>query len=337
MNQKRTTDRERAGQRVVAGFRGTEFNSEIEHLISNLKVGGLILFAINIETPAQVKHLCDRAQACAASQGLPPLFIAIDQEGGVVARLKAPHFKTFPGNPTITTRDQARVFAVSMAEELALVGVNLNLAPVLDVVPDGFDSIMASRALPGGPERVADLGACIIETLQAKGIMACAKHFPGIGRTVLDSHFELPVLHAHGTLLESSDLVPFTRAVEADVATMMLSHILYPALDPVWPASLSPAIADQLLRNMIEFRGVSMTDDLDMKAIKQDISTCITQILKANIDLALICHTGPDIEKAVIEIEQQTGRDERLFEMAGQSLERIARLKERFLPKSFRF
>ncbi len=334
MNQKRTTDRERAGQRVVAGFRGTEFNGEVEHLISNLKIGGLILFAANIETPAQVKHLCHRAQACAASQGLPPLFIAIDQEGGVVARFKAPWFKTFPGNPTITTRDQARAFAVTMAAELTTVGVNLNLAPVLDVAPDGFDSIMASRALPGDPEQVADLGSCIIETLQKKGIMACAKHFPGIGRTVLDSHFELPVLHARESLLESSDLVPFARAVKADVATMMLSHILYPALDPVWPASLSPTIADRLLRGKIGYKGVSMTDDLDMKAIKHDISTCITQILHANIDISLICHTGPDIEQAVVEIEQQTGRDERLFEMAGQSLERIIRLKERFLKKT---
>lgn len=334
MNHQSTTARERAGQRVMAGFRGTEFNSEIEYLISNLKIGGLILFALNIETPAQVKALCDRAQACAASQGLPPLLIAIDQEGGVVARLKAPRFKTFPGNPAITTRDEAKAFARSMAEELARVGINLNLAPVLDVVPAGFDSIMASRALPGDPEQVAALGACIIETLQANGIMACAKHFPGIGRTVLDSHFELPVLHAHGTRLESSDLVPFTRAVKADVATMMLSHILFTALDPVWPASLSPVIADRLLRDKIGFRGVSMTDDLDMKAIKQDISTCITQILRANIDLALICHTGPDIEQAVLEVEKQTGRDERLFRMADQSLERITRLKKRFLKET---
>ncbi len=334
MNQKRTTDRERAGQRVVAGFRGTEFNREVEHLISNLKIGGLILFAANIETPAQVKQFCDQAQDCAKAEGLPPLFIAIDQEGGVVARLKAPRFKTFPGNPAITTRDQARAFALSMAAELAAVGVNLNLAPVLDVVPDGFDSIMASRALPGNPEQVAAVGACIIETIQEKGIMACAKHFPGIGRTVLDSHFELPVLHAHQAILESSDLVPFARAVTADVATMMLSHILYPALDPVWPASLSPTIADRLLRGKIGFRGVSMTDDLDMKAIKHDISTCITQILHANIDISLICHTGPDIERAVVEIEKQTGRNERLFAMAGQSLERITLLKERFLKKA---
>lgn len=331
MNHKNTTDRELAGQRVMAGFTGTQFNDEIEHLIVKLKIGGLILFALNVETPAQVKNLCDQAQSCARAEGLPPLFIAIDQEGGAVARFKAPDFKIFPGNPSISTPDQARAFAFSMAKELHRTGVNLNLAPVMDVVPKGFDSIMESRAFPGDPQQVAALGACVIENLQTEGIMACAKHFPGIGRTVIDSHFKLPVLHADWDLLESSDLVPFVRAVEADVATIMLSHILYPGLDPVWPASLSPHIAHTLLREKIGFKGVSMTDDLDMKAIKQDISTCIAQILRADIDLALICHSGPDIERAVIEIEEQTGRDERLLGMAGESLKRIIRLKKRFI------
>lgn len=331
MDHKNITDRELAGQRVMAGFTGTQFNDEIEHLIKNLKIGGLILFTLNVETPAQVKNLCDQSQACARAEGLPPLFIAIDQEGGVVARLKDPSFKTFPGNPTISTQEKARTFAVSMAEELHRVGINLNLAPVLDVVPEGFDSIMESRAFPGDPQKVADLGGCVIETLQKNGIMACAKHFPGIGRTVIDSHFELPVLHADWNLIEKSDLVPFVRAVEAEVATIMLSHILYPGLDPIWPASLSPNIAHTLLREKIGFRGVSMTDDLDMKAIKQDIPTCITQILESDIDLALICHSGPDIEMAVKEIEEQTRKDERLFGMAGESLERIIRLKKRFI------
>jgi beta-N-acetylhexosaminidase len=331
MSHKNMTDRELAGQRVMAGFTGAQFNDEIEHLIVNLKIGGLILFTLNVETPAQVRDLCEKAQACAKAAGLAPLFIAIDQEGGVVARLKAPGFKIFSGNPTITTPEEARRFAVSMAEELHRVGVNLNLAPVMDVVPEGFDSIMESRAFPGDSHNVATLSNCVIEDLQKNGIMACAKHFPGIGRTVIDSHFELPVLHADWELLESSDLIPFVQAVDAGVATIMLSHILYPELDPIWPASLSPHIAHTLLREKIGFKGVSMTDDLDMKAIKQEISTCIAQILRADIDLALICHSGPDIERAVIEIEEQMRRDERLFKMAGESIERITCLKERFL------
>lgn len=329
MDNQKVTDRELAGQKVMAGFEGTYFNREVEHLICDLKIGGLILFAINIETPDQVRDLCDKAQACAMAQGLPPLFIALDQEGGVVARLKKPHFKTFPGNPFITCQDEARAFATAMAEELKNIGVNMNLAPVMDVVPGGGSSIMASRSFPGTPEQVAELGTCMIKTMQEKGIMACAKHFPGIGRTILDSHFELPVLHAREELLDSSDLIPFTAAVKADVATIMLSHILFLEIDPVWPASLSPKIADILLRNKIGFKGVSMTDDLDMKAIKQDIATCITQILHANIDLALICHKGPNIKTAVLEIQGQTSRNENLFRGSLKSFDRIMSLKKK--------
>jgi len=331
MRTKRPMVRELAGQRIMAGFEGRFFNDELEHLIRKLKIGGLILFTVNINNPEQVRDLCDNAQACARAEGVPPLFIAIDQEGGVVARLKAPQFKTFPGNPFISTRKEARSMAKAMAEELKMLGINMNLAPVMDIAPKGFDSIMASRVFPGGPDEVAKLGTSVIETLQENGIMACAKHFPGIGRTILDSHFELPLLNADRKLLESSDLIPFAAAAEADVAAMMLSHILYPKLDPIWPASLSPKIAGDLLRKELGFKGVSMTDDLDMKAVRHDIKTCVTQILNAQIDIALICHKSPDIEEAVFEMRKQMEDDEKLYQLTLESVDRIKALKTKYL------
>ncbi|MCP4119185.1 MAG: glycoside hydrolase family 3 protein [Desulfobacteraceae bacterium] len=323
--------RELSGQRVMAGFEGTTFNKDVEHLICELKIGGLILFAGNIDSPDQTRKLCDRAQACARAEGLPPLFIAVDQEGGVVARLKEPWFTAFPGNPSIKSRREAETFARTTAAELKGVGINMNLAPVMDIAPEGFDSIMESRAFPGGPDRVAKLGARVIETLQDNGIMACAKHFPGIGRTRLDSHFELPVLDEDPAILEVSDLVPFVAAAKSEVSAMMLSHILYPRLDPDWPASLSPEIAGNLLRKRVGFQGVVMTDDLDMKAIKQDIKTCVTQILRSQIDITLVCHKGPDIETAVLEIEKQIASDENLHRMTLESMERIQALKTKYL------
>ncbi|MBI9088096.1 MAG: beta-N-acetylhexosaminidase [Desulfobacterium sp.] len=331
MTRQKPDYRELSGQRVMAGFEGTIFNKEVEHLICELKIGGLILFAGNIDDPDQTRKLCDQAQACARAEGLPPLFIAVDQEGGVVARLKAPWFTAFPGNPAIKSRREAETFAMTTAAELKGVGINMDLAPVLDIAPKGFHSIMESRVFPGGPDQVAKLGTRVIETLQNNGIMACAKHFPGIGRTRLDSHFELPVLDADPALLEASDLVPFVAAAKSDVSAMMLSHILYPQLDPVWPASLSPKIAVDLLRNRLGFQGVVMTDDLDMKAIKHDIKICVTQILRSQIDITLVCHRGPDIETAVLEIERQIADDEILHTMALESMARIQTLKTKYL------
>ena len=213
-----------AGQRLMAGFHGTRFSGELERLVAGLKVGGLILFKRNVESPAQLTALCRAAQDCARDCGQPPLIISIDQEGGPVARL-GPPFTRFPGNPSIADERQADDFAEVCARELAGVGVNMNLAPVVDVAPAGFDSVMRGRMFGADPERAGALGAAVIGGLQSRGVMAVAKHFPGIGRTTLDSHQELPVFDQDSESLETFDLIPFRRAIEAGVAAVMLSHI----------------------------------------------------------------------------------------------------------------
>ncbi|MBF0201497.1 MAG: beta-N-acetylhexosaminidase [Desulfamplus sp.] len=328
-----------SGQRLMVGFEGTAFNQELKRLIGDIKVGGIVLFAINIESASQVKRLCMDCQEYARYCNLPPLFIAVDQEGGVVARLKPPDFTKFPGNPHIRDTKAAEEFAQVTARELRGVNINMNFAPVMDCIPshgtydalDGpvqnFESIMAQRAFPGTPAQVGELGAKVIEILQKNGIMAVAKHFPGIGRTTRDSHMELPVLDAPPELLDSSDMVPFRASVKAGVSGIMLSHILYPGLDPEWPASLSPSIARTLLRESMGFQGLTITDDLDMKAIQCDIGTSVRQILAAEVDIALICHKGPDIETAVETIKEILSSDEDLFRKGHASWQRIQSLK----------
>ncbi len=324
-----------AGQRLRVGFDGTQLNSDLKHLIKDLQVGGIILFAGNIESAQQVKNLCIVAQEYAQSCGLPPLLIAVDQEGGVVARLKAPAFTPFPGNPHITTTDDATDFAKITASELRGAHINMDFAPVMDCIPaphetpEDFQSIMIKRAFPGNPENVGELGVKVIETMQSHGVMAVAKHFPGIGRTTRDSHLELPVLNADASLLESSDLIPFKAAIKAEVSGIMLSHILYSDLDPDWPASLSHKIAKELLRDKMGYKGVVMTDDLDMKAINFNIETSVRQILSAEVDMILICHKGPDIEKAFKAIESLISTDNVLFEKGVESWTRIDSLKKR--------
>jgi beta-N-acetylhexosaminidase len=321
-----------AGQRLMVGFDGTGFNEDLEFLIGTLRVGGLILFSRNLGTPDQIRQLCRDCQACAGKSGLPPLFIAIDQEGGQVARLKPP-FTQFAGNPAMKHADDAVHFARVTAMELRHMGVNMNMAPVLDVAPQGVESIMAGRAFGSDPAWVSRMGMTVIDHLQQRGIMAVAKHFPGIGRTVLDSHLARPDLEIDIKTLADFDLIPFQSAIQGKVAGIMLSHVRYTGIDPVWPASLSPAITADLLRGKMAYDGVVMTDDLDMGAIKpnHDIETAVGQILMADVDIALICHKGPDIERACEKIRRSLVDDTHLGQMGEHSVDRILRLKRSYL------
>ncbi len=321
-----------AGQRLMVGFDGTGLNEDLKYLVDHIKAGGIILFAGNLETPDQIKDLCFAVQDFAESCGQPPLFIAIDQEGGQVARLKKP-FTQFPGNPYMRHEADAIYFAETTATELNQVGINMNMAPVLDVAPKDIDSIMAKRSFGGDPDRVSRLGTTVIEHLQKNRIMAVAKHFPGIGRTILDSHLDLPVLADDLAAIEKFDLIPFGAAIQQGVSGIMLSHIHYPKLDAQWPASLSVQIAKDLLRGRMGYGGLVMTDDLDMGAITKhyDIAVSIQQILAADIDLALICHKGPNIEVAFEQILKEMADSAEIKARGLASVERIMTFKDKYL------
>ena len=324
------TDEQFAGQRMIVGFDGTEFNEDLEFLIRDLKVGGIILFARNIVTPDQVGNLCGDVQAFAKKCEQPALFIAIDQEGGVVSRLKEP-FTQFPlGNPGMKKVEDAIEFARITSDELNGIGVNMNMAPVIDVQPVGFDSVMAKRVFPGDEKFIAEMGSAMISEFQRNGIMAVAKHFPGIGRTTLDSHLTLPELDCDYEKFQKSDLLPFKKSISHNVAGMMMSHIQYNFIDSDWPASLSVKVVKDLLRSKLNYQGVVMTDDLDMKAVKTDIETSVKRIIEAEVDIALICHKGDDIENAFeLFLSNIKSTDEnRLY--CRKSVERVLSLKRKF-------
>ena len=316
----------------MVGFEGKRFNEDLLFLIRDLHVGGIILFSQNTETPSQVKKLCESVQECARANGQPPLIIAIDQEGGEVARLKKP-FTQFPGNASMKDVEDAIYFAETTASELSQAGINMNLAPVMDVAPREINSIMAGRSFGHDPAWVSELGVTVISHLQQNNIMAVAKHFPGIGRTVSDSHLDLPTYAGDLAELESCDMVPFKACVDCGVAGIMLSHIIYKNIDPQWPASLSQRVAIKLLRERMRFSGLTLTDDLDMGAINNhyDIKTAIRQILLADIDLALICHKGPNIETAYKEILRNLNASPELKVNAIKSVQRIIDLKKKYI------
>ena len=327
-------DRNLAGQRLMVGFDGTDLNDDLRYLIRELNIGGIILFRRNLESPQQIRTLCGNAQRYAARCGLLPLFIAVDQEGGCVSRLPEP-FSQFAGNPSMRSEQDARRFAEVTGAELAAAGFNMNMAPVLDVAAADCDSVMAERAFGTDAGWVARMGSLVIEGLQRRHIMAVAKHFPGIGRTVLDSHFALPRLAADFNSLAGRDLPPFQKAIESSVEGMMLSHIIYEHLDPEWPASLSKRIANDLLRVRLRFEGVVITDDLDMDAIARhfELPTAIERIAAAGIDIALICHSMDKMQTAFEEMIKAISGSENRRRLASASYGRILRLKRRYLLK----
>jgi beta-N-acetylhexosaminidase len=326
------TNEQLAGQRLMVGFEGTALNEDLKYLISHLKIGGVILFAINIESPEQIKDLCRSIQDCARTCQQPPLVIAVDQEGGQVARLKEP-FTIFPGNPHMKSEEDAVNFAEITAAELNQVGINMNMAPVMDVSAEDSGGIMAERTFGSNPTWVSRLGVMVIKHLQLNNIMAVAKHFPGIGRTTLDSHLDMPVLHDDLSMMEDFDLIPFEAGIHSGVSGVMLSHIFYTQLDPLWPASLSPQIAKNLLREQMGFKGLVLTDDLDMGAITKhyDMHTAIHQILAADIDLTLICHKGPGIEIAFEEILKEITDSPAMKTRGIESVERIMAAKRKYI------
>jgi beta-N-acetylhexosaminidase len=323
---------QQAGQRLMVGFDGPSLDDRLKYYIDGLKVGGIILFARNLEEPRQMEKLCADAQDYARQCGQPPLFIGIDQEGGVVSRLKPP-FTQFAGNPSIRTRDDAVNFARITARELAQIGVNMNMAPVLDVLPEQGDSVMAERAFGHDPHFVSQLGTAVIDIFQQNRILAVAKHFPGIGRTVLDSHLEMPDLDTALEQLETRDIIPFRSAIDSGVSGIMLSHIRYRSLDHQWPASLSVHIADKLLRRRYGYQGLVLTDDLDMGAIAghYPLDKIVSQCLSGAVDILLICHPSEKIQSAHGHIIDLQNKNEAWNRKTAAALDRILKMKTTFL------
>lgn len=331
--QENLTKEQRAGQRLMVGFDGTALDDTFKFYIDTIKVGGIILFSRNLESPDQIQDLCGSAQTFAKQCGQPPLFVGIDQEGGVVARLKRP-FTEFEGNPHMKTEDDAAHFALTTARELNQIGVNMNMAPVLDVLPEKGDSVMKDRSFGQDPEHVARMGKAVIDIFQQNHVMAVAKHFPGIGRTVLDSHLDLPDLETGPDELSTRDMLPFQSAIKTGVTGIMLSHIRYRSLDPQWPASLSPLIAYEILRQNMGFKGLMLTDDLDMGAISKhyDLPQIVDQCLAATVDILLICHPGPKIRDTFDKIRDHQKKGEKDFvEKEKAAMERMLKYKKTFI------
>ncbi len=288
------------GIHLLVGFRGLGLDEELRSLIRSFRIGGVVLFRRNVESPGQLRELLQEAQAYARETLGRPLWVSIDQEGGPVQRLGDP-WPRLPAARDLALEgvDAVRHWATVAAVQLRDLGIQMNLAPVLDVLPVGDEShFMAARSLGTDPRRVGQLGSAWIQALQEGGVSATAKHFPGLGRARSDPHHFAPVIAWEDESAMEGDLLPFRAAIEAGVHGMMTSHARYPLLDPTWPATLSPVICRDWLRERLGFRGVLLSDDMDMAAMARhfDQDDLVRQGLKATLDFFLSCQTPENIE-----------------------------------------
>jgi beta-N-acetylhexosaminidase len=325
--------RREIGQLLFGSLPGPGIPQEIRSLAGEFQLGGVTLFARNIEAPEQVAELSHDVQGLSADV---PLWVAVDQEGGRVARLRAPFTEWPPmevlgraGDDSLASR-----FAGALATELAAVGITLDYAPVLDVRTNPSNPIIGDRALSADPQEVARLGAAIIRRFEMEGIAACAKHFPGHGDTTTDSHLELPLVEHPPDRIRRVECVPFVEAIRQNVPFIMTAHVLIPSFDEQNPATLSPRIVRDLLRDELGFEGVILSDDLEMKAIAatHTVPDAAVQAIAAGCDGVLICSGNADVQGATLEALVHAVEDGRIPQKrVDDALARQRRAKERFL------
>ena len=327
------TLKEKIGQVVVCGFQGSEYSKELKTLIEDYKLGNVILFTRNIENVKQLHDLNMKIhQSIIKETGVMP-FISIDQEGGMVTRImKEATF--FPGNMTLGATgnyEYARMVGEMMGEELRSIGVNMNLAPSLDVNNNPLNPVIGVRSYSDNPEVVSRFGRNYILGLQSKGVIATAKHFPGHGDTNVDSHRGLPIILHNKERLNKVELVPFKNSLN-DVEAIMSAHILFEAYeDNGLPGTLSKKVITDLLRKELGYKGLIVSDCMEMKAIdnKYGAPQGALMGLKAGLDQVMVSATYSKQIEAFNVIEKAVLSGELKMEELDEKVERILEAKRR--------
>lgn len=317
------------GRLVFTGFSGTQVDAHVRHLLRDVGVGGLIYRSHNVRSRSQVLALSRGIEQAAGR----PVFVAVTQEPGVVDHL-AGIFPDLPSPPELASRRPwaSRMAGCTLGSQLASIGIDLDFAPVLDVLgPPG--AFIGSRSYGRDPEVVADHGAAFVRGLAHAGIFAVAKHFPGHGGVAEDSHERLPVDRRPLYALRNRDLVPFEAAFDAGVPGVMTSHVSYPRVDPDFPASLSRVITTELLRDRLRFGGLVVTDDLEMGALRgRSLELRAVRAIAAGADMVLIGSSSGEVPRVVAALRRavRSGKipRSRALEAVGDVLAALRRSNE---------
>jgi beta-N-acetylhexosaminidase len=317
--------REAVGQMFIVSVEGTEMNPSTERAIRERNVGGILLFGSNMRTEAQVRSMTGSMQSVAEV----PLLVAVDQEGGPVSN--APWVSPQPAAAEVGAGGdpvEARRIAREMGEELLAGGVNADFAPVVDT---GGGVAIGSRSYGDDPELVGRMGAAAVQGFQEAGIVSAAKHFPNHGPATADSHTGRPAVRHDMETVREYDLPPFRTAVEAGVPMVMVSHLVYPAIDPELPASLSPE-AVRLLREELGFGGVIVTDDLSMEAATRggSVSGAAVAARRAGADAMILSGTEAEQAAAQEAVVRAVGSGEIPRERLYEAAERVVQMKREY-------
>lgn len=273
----------------ISGCSATVLSDDEKKFFAEFRPWGLILFRRNIESPSQVQALIASFRDIVGQENAP---ILIDQEGGRVQRLGPPHWPNFPAAHLLASMPDneslVRQGAQLIASELVKLGINVDCLPVADLRISGAHDVIGDRAYGSDPSIVARLARAAAEGLLERGVLPVVKHIPGHGRATADSHHELPKVSASRDELESTDFEAFRLL--ADMPLAMTAHVIFEAIDPALPATLSPVIIEGVIRRSIGFEGLLMTDDVSMKALSGDIGGNASAAFAAGCDLALHCN-----------------------------------------------
>ena len=317
---------EKIGQMVMIGVYGNAVNDDIRFLLAQYHMGGIIFFDRNMDSKAQVRNFAEHLNFVADEK--VPLFIALDEEGGIVSRMKhdlpAPPSQEeigYGGNPA-----DAFTYANLTAQNLKDIGMNLNFAPVADV------GTQDTRSFSNDAKTVAEFVSNAAKGYEDAGIFYCLKHFPGIGRGTVDSHQDVSTIDASKEILNATDLIPFKKIIKEQNNSkfmIMVSHLKYSALDAENSATLSPAVITDLLRNDLGFTGVVITDDLDMGAISNHLeaSEVGVRAVLAGADILLSCHEYDTQQKIYLGILNAVESGEISQERIDESVRRILKMK----------
>ncbi len=315
----------------IVGFPGVAPDDEVKRLIDD-GVGGVILFKRNVESAGQVAELVRTLKAHAGR----PLIASVDQEGGRVARLRGAPFTALPPMRQLgLTGDAALVERAGrlLALEVRALGFDLDFAPVVDVDTNPANPVIGDRSFHRAAQEVARLGVALAQGLEAGGVASCAKHFPGHGDTSQDSHHDLPSLPHTLERLREVELLPFAAYARAQLASVMTAHVIFEAVDPERPATMSARVMDGVLRRELGFGGVVVSDDLEMKAIAAHfpVQRAVVEGFKAGVDAFLVCHRADVQREAIGALVQAVEQGEVSRERLAEARARVAALSRRFV------
>jgi beta-N-acetylhexosaminidase len=315
----------------ITGVSGLELSAEEREFIRSERPWGFILFKRNIETPAQTALLVRELRD---SVGEPRAPVLIDQEGGRVQRFGPPHWPTYPAGAVFGVLydidpalglTAARLSARLIAADLLEAGVTVDCLPLADVPVAGADAVIGNRAYGTEPGKVAAIARAVTEGLEQGGILPVLKHIPGHGRATADTHFKLPVVDTPRAELERTDFAAFQPL--ADLPMAMTAHVVFSALDSAHPATTSATIIEQVIRGVIGFQGLLMSDDVSMNALAGSIAERTQAIFAAGCDMVLHCNGKLDEMREVAAVTP---------ELSGKALERARRaLASRRAPQAF--